>query len=59
MAASNKIERAYTSQDVRAQEFAMLSKLGIDIKSIDEGDIKNPNKIPTEAKTNTVMGQVT
>ena len=51
MATSTKIECAYTFQDVKAQqEGAMISKLGTDINSINEGDIKNPNKIPTEAK---------
>ena len=44
MDASNKIERAYTCQDVRAQEFAMISKFGSHINSIDKGDIKIPTK---------------
>ena len=42
MATSNKIESAYTSQDVKAQECAII-KLGTEINSIDEGDMKNPN----------------
>ena len=38
------------TQYVRAQECAMISKLGSDINSIGASDIKNPNKIPSEAK---------
>ena len=48
MATNNKIDLAYTSEDVRAQECANISKLRTDISRIDKGDIKNPNKIPTE-----------
>ena len=43
MDAINKIERACTSQDVKTLECAMISKLGSDIDSIDESDIRNPN----------------
>ena len=50
MATSNKIERAYTSQDIKTQKYAMVNKMETDINSIDKGDIKNLNKIPTEAK---------
>ena len=39
MATSNKIEHAWTSQDVKALDCAMISKLGIDINSIDGDDI--------------------
>ena len=51
MATSNKIKC------VKAQECAMNNKLGTDINSIDEGDIKNPNKIPTEAKPTQFWGR--
>ena len=50
MAASNKIECACTSKDVRAQECAMISKFGSDINSMDASDINNLNKIPLEAQ---------
>ena len=57
MATGNKIELAYTSQDVKAQECAMINKLGTDINSFDEGDIKNPNKIPEESKPTQFWGR--
>ena len=50
MATSNIIEHAYTSQYIKAQKCMMINKLGTDINSTDDGDIKNSNKIPTEAK---------
>ena len=50
MAASNKNGRAWTPQDVKALECAMISKLGTDINSIDQADIRNPNKLPLKAK---------
>ena len=56
MATSNKIERAWTSQDVKALDCAMISKLGPDINSIDEGDIRNPNKLPLEANPTSFSG---
>ena len=57
MATSNKIERAWTSQDVRSLDCAMISKLGSDINSIDECDIQNPNKLPLEVKPTNFWGQ--
>ena len=56
MATSNKIERAWTPQDVRALDCAMISKLGTDINSIDAADIRNPNKLPLEAKPTLFWG---
>ena len=57
MAASNKIERAWTSQNVKALECAMISKLGSDINSIDEADIQNINKVPLEVKLTESWGR--
>ena len=58
MAAINKIERAYTPQDVKAQECAMIGKLGSDINSIDASDIKKPNKLPLETKPTQFWGRI-
>ena len=55
MATSNKIERAYTSQDVKAQECAIISKDGSDINSIDESD--TPNKLLMDAKPTQFWGR--
>ena len=57
MAASNKNGRAWTPQDVKALECAMISKLGTDINSIDQADIQNPNKLPLEAKPTDFWGR--
>ena len=46
MASSKKNERAWTPQDVKALDCAMINKLGTDINSIDQADIPNPNKLP-------------
>ena len=56
MATSYKIERAWTPKDVKAFDCAMISKLGSDINSIDEGDIRNPNKLPLEANPTSFLG---
>ena len=50
MASSNKNECAWTPQDVKALECAMINKLEIGITSIDQAEIPNPNKLPLEAK---------
>ena len=54
---NNKIERAYSSQDVKALECAMIGKLGSDINSIDASDIKNSNKLLLEAKPTQFWGR--
>ena len=48
----NKIERAYTEKDIESDdlECAMISKLNMDIYSIDENDMPNRIKIPDGAK---------
>ena len=48
----NKIERAYTAKDIESDdlECAMISKLNMDIYSIDENDMPNCIKIPDGAK---------
>ena len=43
MAAKNNNERAWTPQDVKALECAMLNKLEIGFTSIDNDEIPNPN----------------
>ena len=57
MASSNKNERAWTPQDVKALECAMINKLEIGIASIDQAEIPNPNKLPLEAKPTNFWGQ--
>ena len=48
----NKIERAYTAKDIESDDLqcAMISKLNMDIYSIDENDMPNRIKIPDGAK---------
>ena len=48
----NKIERAYTVKDIENDdlECAMISKLNMDIYSIDKNDMENRIKIPDGAK---------
>ena len=50
MASSNEYERAWTPQDVKSLDCAMLNKLEIGITSIDQAEIPNPSKLPLEAK---------
>ena len=50
MATSNKNERAWTPQNVKALDCAMINELEIGITSIDQAEIPNPNKLPLEAK---------
>ena len=57
MASSNKNERAWTPQDVKALECAMINKLEIGITSIDQAQIPNPNKLPLEAKPTDFWGR--
>ena len=57
MASSNKNERAWTPQDVKALDCAMINKLEIGITSIDQADIPNPNKLPLEAKPTDFRGR--
>ena len=57
MASSNKNERAWTPQDVKALECAMINKLEIGITSIDQAEIPNPNKLPLEAKPTDFWGR--
>ena len=47
----NKIERAYTVKDIESDdlECTMISKLNMDIYSIDENDMPNRIKIPDGA----------
>ena len=47
MATSNKIEHDIKSD---ALDCALINKLGTDINSIDESQIKNPIKIPAYTK---------
>ena len=54
---NSKIELAWTPQDVKALDCAMISKLGFDINSIDAADVQNPNKLPLEAKPTIFWGQ--
>ena len=49
MATSNKNERAWTPQEVKALDCAMINELEIGITSIDQAEIPNPNKLPLEA----------
>ena len=42
---------------MKAQECAMIGKLGSDINSIDASDIKNSNKVPLEAKPTQFWGR--
>ena len=48
----NKIERAYTANDIESDdlECAMISKLSMDIYSIDENDMSDCIKIPDGAQ---------
>ena len=57
MAAKNNNERAWTPQDVKALECAMLNKLEIGFTSIDRDEIPNPNKLPLDAKPTDFMGR--
>ena len=57
MASSNKNERAWTPQDVKALECAMLNKLEIGFTSIDRDEIPNPNKLPLDAKPTDFWGR--
>ena len=54
---NNKIERAWTPQDVKALDCAMINKLEIGITSINQDDIPNPNKLPLEAKPTDFWGR--
>ena len=47
-----KIERAYTVKDIESDdlECAMISKLNMDIYSIDENDMSNRIKVPDGAQ---------
>ena len=49
----NKIERAYTVKDIENDdlECAMISKLNMDIYSIDENDMSNRIKVPDGAQS--------
>ena len=58
MATSNKNERAWTPQDVKALECAMINKLEIGITSIDQAQIPKPNKLPLEAKPTDFWGRI-
>ena len=49
MATSNKNERAWTPQEVKALDCAMINELEIGITSMDQAEIPNPNKLPLEA----------
>ena len=59
MASSNRNERAWTPQDVKALECAMINKLEIGITSIDKDEILNPNKLPLDATPTDFWGQET
>jgi len=54
MATSNKNERAWTPQEVKALDCAMINELEIGITSMDQAEIPNPNKLPP---TNRFLGQ--
>ena len=57
MASNFKNDRAWTPQDVKALECAMLNKLEIGFTSIDRDEIPNPNKLPLDAKPTDFMGR--
>ena len=57
MATSNSNERAWTPQDVKALECAMLNKLEIGFTSIDNDEIPNPNKLSLDAKPTDFWGR--
>ena len=55
MVTNNKIEHAYTSQNIKTQKCVMIYIW--EQISIDEGDIKNPNKIPIKEKPTQFWGR--
>ena len=57
MATKNSNERAWTPQDVKALECAMLNKLEIGFTSIDNDEIPNPNKLSLDAKPTDFWGR--
>ena len=57
MASNFKNDRAWTPQDVKALECAMMNQLEIGFTSIDRDEIPNPNKLPLDAKPTDFMGR--
>ena len=57
MASNFKNDRAWTPQDVKALDCAMMNQLEIGFTSIDRDEIPNPNKLPLDAKPTDFMGR--
>ena len=47
---SNRLERGYTPQDVKALENAFINGLETIITNVEEGEIEYPNAIPEDEK---------
>ena len=54
---TDRNEPAWTPQDVKALDCAMINKLEIGITSIDKDEIPNPNKLPLDAKPTDFWGR--
>ena len=54
---SNRLERGYTPQDVRALDNALINGLETIITNVEEGEIEYPNTVPEDAKYSNYYGK--